>query len=95
MRLRVTPNAQSDKIDGLRPTQQGEAFRARLTAPACKGRANVALEELVARCFDVPKCNVTLVGGQKSRTKRVAISGDLKKLRLRAGELLAQLQQPN
>lgn len=95
LRLRVTPNAQSDKIDGLIPTHEGEVFRARLTAPAREGRANVALEVLVARCFGVPKCNVTLVGGQKSRIKRVAISGDLKKLELRAGELLAELQHKN
>jgi len=95
LRLRVMPNAQSDKIDGLIPTQEGEVFRARLNAPAREGRANVALEVLVARCFGVPKCNVTLVGGQKSRIKRVAISGDLKKLKLRAGKLLAEFQQSN
>lgn len=93
VRLRVTPNARHDEIDGMVPTQEGTAFRARLNAPAREGRANAALEGLVARCFGVPKCNVTLVGGQKSRVKRVAVTGDLEKLKQRATEILAQLQQ--
>ncbi len=95
VRLRVTANARRDEIDGLTDTPDGPALRARLNAPAREGRANVALEDLVARCFGVPKCNVTLVGGQKSRIKRVEVSGNLNKIKQRASKLLAQLQQPN
>lgn len=41
------------------------------------GRANVALEILVARRFAVPKYNVTWVGGQKLRITNATVGSDL------------------
>ncbi len=75
--LRVTPKSSRDAIDGLSETADGLAFRARIRAPASEGRANVALENLVASWLDVPKCQVKLISGLKSRNKSVSIAGDL------------------
>jgi uncharacterized protein len=40
-----------------------------------EGKANAALIEFLADYFGVPKRNVTIVSGVKSRSKRVAIEG--------------------
>jgi uncharacterized protein (TIGR00251 family) len=40
-----------------------------------EGKANAALIEFLADYFGVPRRNVTIVSGAKSRSKRVAIEG--------------------
>ena len=44
--------------------------------PAIEGRANKAVVKLLAEYYDVPKSNVQLVSGLKSRTKRFEIRYD-------------------
>ena len=95
IRLRATPNARQNRIEDVTETGEGLALRARINAPPLEGRANVALENLVATWLGVPKCAVTLVGGQKSRIKSVAISGDLKALEQRVSEAITQLKKSN
>ena len=53
-----------------------EHFSARLAAPPVEGAANGALVELVAKTFGVAKRDVTLIGGETARLKRLAIAGD-------------------
>ena len=81
IKIRVTPRATRDSIDGLIETQDGQAFQAHLQAPPAEGRANVALEKLVAVWLDVAKCQVTLAAGHKSRLKTVVVSGDAEDLK--------------
>jgi len=69
--VRVTPRASRDEIDG---EYQG-ALKIRLTAPPVEDRANEALCRLLARRLKVPVSAVRIVGGEKSRNKRVAIVG--------------------
>jgi uncharacterized protein len=48
---------------------------ARVTAPPVDGRANAALVALVAKRAGVPKRNVTIARGQRSRDKLVRVRG--------------------
>ena len=69
--VRVTPRASRDAIEG---EYQG-ALKVRLTAPPVEDRANDALGHLLAARLNVPVSAVRIVGGEKSRNKRVAVAG--------------------
>lgn len=69
--LHVQPGAKRSEFVG----KHGERIKLRLAAPAVEGKANAALVEFLADYFGVPRRNVTIVSGIKSRAKRVAIEG--------------------
>ncbi|HWV89496.1 MAG TPA: DUF167 domain-containing protein, partial [Burkholderiales bacterium] len=71
MDLYVQPGAKRSEFAG----QHGERVKLRLAAPPVEGKANAALIEFLAEYFGVPRRNVTIVSGLKSRSKRVAIQG--------------------
>ena len=50
-------------------------LKARLAAPPVDGRANDALVEFLAAYFEVPRRNVRITAGLKSRKKRVGVEG--------------------
>lgn len=49
----------------------------RIAAPAVDDKANTALLAFLADLFSVPKRNVTLISGERSREKRVSIVGSV------------------
>lgn len=67
----VQPRARKDELGGL----HGGRLKIRLQAPAVENRANEALVELLAQLLKTPKSAVRILGGERSRTKRVAIHG--------------------
>jgi uncharacterized protein len=69
--VRVAPRATLNAIEGA----HAGALKARLTAPPLDGRANHALRRLLADRLNVPISAVRIVSGEKSRTKRIAVSG--------------------
>lgn len=69
--VRVIPRASKSAISGRR----GDAIVVRLSAPPVEGAANEALVELLARAFSVPRRQVSIVSGERSRDKRVSIEG--------------------
>jgi uncharacterized protein (TIGR00251 family) len=69
--VRVTPRASRNAIEG---EYQG-ALKVRLTAPPVEERANDALRRFLAARLNVPVSAVRIVGGEKSRNKRVAVAG--------------------
>jgi uncharacterized protein (TIGR00251 family) len=71
LRVRVVPNAKRSEVVGL----HGEAIKIKIQAPAQGGRANGALFEFLAEKLGVPVRQVTLLAGEKSRDKIVAIEG--------------------
>ena len=71
IRVRLTPRADRNEIAGW----QGDVPRVRVTAPPVEGRANAALERLLASALDLPKGAVRVVSGAQSRDKTVAIEG--------------------
>jgi len=71
IRVRLTPRAARDAIAGW----QDGVLRVRVTAPPVEGRANAALERLLAGALGLPKTAVRVVGGAQSRDKTVAVEG--------------------
>lgn len=69
--VRVIPRASKTAIAGWR----GDAVLVRLAAPPVEGAANDALVAYLARALGVPRRQVSIVAGHKSRDKRVAIDG--------------------
>jgi uncharacterized protein len=69
--VRVIPRSPRTRVDGMR----GDAFLVRLAAPPVEGAANDALVAFLAHHLDLPRRNVRIVSGDKSRDKRIAISG--------------------
>lgn len=69
--VRVIPRAGKSGIAGTR----GQALLVRLHAPPVDGAANAELVEVIADALSVPKRAVTIVSGDRSRGKRVSVSG--------------------
>lgn len=74
--LRVTPNAGRDSIDGAETRDDGTTvLRVRVSAVPDKGKANAAVIALLAKSLGIGKSNVTLVSGDTSRMKTLAVTG--------------------
>jgi uncharacterized protein (TIGR00251 family) len=69
--VRVIPRAGRSEVAG---TRDG-ALLVRLNAPPVEGAANDELLEVIADALAVPKRAVTIVSGERSRTKRVRVAG--------------------
>lgn len=57
---------------------RGDALLVRLNAAPVDGAANTELIDVLADAFGVPKRSVTIVSGERSRQKRVRITGATK-----------------
>jgi hypothetical protein len=71
LQVHVQPGAKRSEFAG----QHGERIKIRLAAPALENRANEALVEFLAAHYRVPKRNVRIAAGLRSRDKRVVIDG--------------------
>jgi hypothetical protein len=69
LELHVQPGAKRSEFAG----KHGERTKVRLAAPAVDNKANEALVEFLAAYYRVPKKNVTITSGARSRAKRVVI----------------------
>jgi uncharacterized protein len=69
--IRVIPRAGRSGLAGVR----GDRLLVRLNAPPVDGAANVELVAVIAAALGVPKRNVAIVAGERSRQKRVRVSG--------------------
>jgi uncharacterized protein (TIGR00251 family) len=83
--VKVIPRAGRSTIAGTRDN----ALLIRLAAAPVEGAANAELIELLARALAVPKRAITVVSGEKSRSKRlkvVGLSADAVRARLLSAE---------
>lgn len=71
LELHVQPGASRTEFAG----RHGERLKVRLAARALDGKANEALVAFLAEHYKVPKRNVRIASGLKSRQKRVIIDG--------------------
>jgi uncharacterized protein len=69
--IRVVPRAGKSGIAGMR----GESLLVRLNAAPVDGAANAELIDVLADALDVPKRAVSIIGGERSRQKRVRVEG--------------------
>lgn len=73
LRLYVQPGAKRNEIVGV----IGDEFKLKLASPPIEGRANTALIKYLSGLFQVPKSNILLKSGEKSRHKLVEIKGSV------------------
>jgi uncharacterized protein (TIGR00251 family) len=64
--VRAQPGARRNGVFG----EQNGALKVAVTAPADKGRANKALDEVLAKALGLKKSQVALLSGPTSRDKR-------------------------
>lgn len=77
LRLRVTPNAGRDAIEGFERLADGtEVLRVRVAAVPDKGKANAAVIALLAKSLGLPKSALSLVAGETARLKTVSLPDD-------------------
>lgn len=69
--VQVQPRASKNEVAGV---MEG-SLKIRLQAPAVEDRANEALRELLAELLKRPKSAVRILAGERSRTKRIEVSG--------------------
>jgi uncharacterized protein (TIGR00251 family) len=69
--VRVIPRAARSGLAGTR----GDAVLVRLQSPPVDGAANGELVDVMAKALQVPKRAVSIVAGDRSRRKRIKITG--------------------
>ena len=67
----MNPRSSKDELVDLNE----KPIRVKLTAPPVDGEANRALIHLIARAVKIPKNDVEIVAGRRSRLKTVKIRG--------------------
>jgi uncharacterized protein YggU (UPF0235/DUF167 family) len=65
-------------------------LKARVAAAPEDGRANAALEALIAEALHVPKSAVAIVAGKQARRKIVRVEGDATRLAAALEALIAK-----
>lgn len=68
LRIYVQPRSSRNKICGV----YGDTLKIAITTPPVDGKANGTVISYLAKFFEVSKKNVSLMSGEKSRTKTVA-----------------------
>ncbi|MGH3004468.1 MAG: DUF167 domain-containing protein [Gaiellaceae bacterium] len=71
VRIHLSPGARRTEIAG----RHGDAWKVRVAAQPERGRANAALQRLLAETLGVPLADVRLVAGHTSRSKVVEVEG--------------------
>jgi uncharacterized protein (TIGR00251 family) len=86
--VRLTPRASRDEIGGVETTADGrQHLAARVRAVPDKGKANAALEKLVAEWLGVPRSTVRVSAGATQRLKTLRIEGEPQALAELIGEI--------
>ena len=77
LRVRATTNSSTDQIEGPGEDASGQRYlKVRVRAVPEKGKANAAIEVLVAKVLGMPKSAVSVEKGETQRIKTVRIAGD-------------------
>jgi uncharacterized protein len=74
--VRLTPKSSRDGIAGIEWFGDEGVLKARVRAVPERGRANRALERLIADWLGVAPSSVSVEQGTKSRVKQVLVAGD-------------------
>ena len=69
IQVKVKPNSRTEDV-----SQEGASFIVRVKEPPSEGKANQAVIELLAKHFGVPKSQVRILSGFRSRNKEIEIA---------------------
>ena len=84
--IKVVPGASRDRIAGA----WGTGLRITVAAPPEDGKANAAVEQLLATSFDIPAAQVRIVRGRTNFVKVVLFRGiNAAQLRMKLNRALA------
>ena len=90
--VRLTPKASRDGIEAVRQdAARGSVLAAKVTAVPEKGKANAALEKLLAKALGVAAGRVSVIGGATSRNKNVLVRGDPAEIAAALARLMGEL----
>ena len=73
LRIRLTPKASADRINGVVATPDGPALDIAVRALPSEGAANKAMIAVVAKWLRCPKSTISLAFGEKERTKTIRL----------------------
>jgi uncharacterized protein (TIGR00251 family) len=85
--VRLTPRARTERVAGI----TAGMLKVSVTAPSAENQADEALLRLLALEWRLPRRDLSIVGGAKSRNKIVRIAGDPAVLRRRISGAIAAL----
>jgi uncharacterized protein (TIGR00251 family) len=71
LQIKVLPRSSRNDIAG----KENDIYRIKLTAPAVEGKANKALLSFLAKRLGIPKTQIQIFSGERSRTKSLRIEG--------------------
>ena len=86
-----TPKSAQDEVKGVEIFDGASVLVARVRALPEAGRANQALEKLIAKWLGLPPSTVSVAHGGKSRLKQVKLEGDADELSQRVAKKLSGL----
>jgi len=90
--VRLTPKSSRDAIEGVEYLANGAAvLKVRVRAVPEDNKANKALIKLLAKELSQPRTEMSLVGGQKARIKRIRIAGNSQDIAQCIAARLAQM----
>jgi uncharacterized protein YggU (UPF0235/DUF167 family) len=92
LKVRLTPKSSRDQVEGVEEHGGETVLKARVRAVPENGRANAALEVLIADWLKLPRSRIAVVQGGKSRLKQVAIEGDADELARLISARLAEIR---
>jgi len=82
--VRLTPRSRAEAVDGV----VDGMLKVAVTAPPVDNQANEALLRLLAKQWRLPRRDLSIVGGVKSRNKVVRIAGAPAELMARLAPLI-------
>ena len=81
VRVKVSPKASSNRIDGVHAAADGGAvLKVAVTAAPERGKANAAVIKLLAGEWRIPKGRFSVTAGTADRRKALFIEGDPRQL---------------
>lgn len=68
---RIIPKSSRNEIMGL----EGGIVKIKVTAPPVEGMANRAVIELISKELKIPRRDIEIISGDKSKNKRIRVHG--------------------
>lgn len=92
--VRLTPRSSKDAVEGVQDGTDGRRYlKVRVRAVPEDGRANRALEKLLAKWLGAAPSDVAVAAGAAQRLKAVAVAGDAEELAARLRAALARMEE--
>ena len=73
IRLFVKPNSPSTCVDGM----YMDRIKVRVSAPPDKGKANKELIKFISYKLGIPKKDISIISGERSKLKKIAVKYDM------------------